>query len=133
MFKDQEIIIATPYYELVVDIPKNRIIIRVFGFWKSIENVPEYLNNWKVAISKVKKGFTILADLKQMKTHPKDMLELHIQAMDLTQASDCGPSASVVHYDIAELQMDRLYKQKQVEKNKYDSLVEAHAFLDQFT
>lgn len=118
------------YYVLTVDEVKNRVSIKVIGFWPSPDSVPNYLEDWKTSLTHVTKGFTILSDLTEMKTHPSSLMPLHQAAIDLTSQAGYSFTAEVVKYDVAEMQMDRLYKEKMVEANKFDSIEAADRHLD---
>jgi len=70
----QSIIIKdNKYYKIGVSPEKNRVYFKIIGFWKSVEIVPDYLNDWKKATSLLARGFTLVTDATEMKTHPQEI------------------------------------------------------------
>lgn len=64
------IIAQNPQYEISVVIPKNRAYLKIIGFWRNPEQVSSYLDDWEKAIAILRPGFTLLADVREMKIHP---------------------------------------------------------------
>jgi hypothetical protein len=61
---------SNKFYHIEVSKEKNRAYLKIFGFWKNAEVVPDYLTDWSKATSVLVKGFTLLTDASEMKTHP---------------------------------------------------------------
>ena len=68
------------YYDLNYSPIKNQINWKVKGYWRSVNAVPNMEQNWDSTLAQAKKpGFTILADLTEMKAPPQDVQDLHAQ------------------------------------------------------
>lgn len=66
-----------PHYELNYDRTKNRIYLRINNYWKAPEVVPNYLSDWNKVIELATPGYTLLADFRNMLTHPASVKEMH--------------------------------------------------------
>ncbi|HEY4651188.1 MAG TPA: hypothetical protein VIG72_07225, partial [Pontibacter sp.] len=86
-------------YDLIVDKAKNRIYFTIHGFWKNRESVPALLDDWKKSIALTQTGFTVLADMRTMITHPQDMNALHIAAQQLVIDAGVSQVANVLPTD----------------------------------
>ena len=81
-------------YTLSVDSLKNRIYFVPVGFWESPTVVPEYLDDWKETLDSIEDGFTILADLRRLKTAPPEVAELHAKSLSMSTRAILSSTAS---------------------------------------
>ena len=121
----------TKHYTLHVSPEKNRAYLKIAGFWRNAEAVPNYLDDWKKTLSKVKKGFTLLTDASEMKTHPQDVRKLHEQAQALVLAMDVKKVAEIIKDDITEMQLDAVAKTTRFPKKNFKTVEEAEKWLDE--
>jgi len=124
-------IAETKHYTLHVSPEKNRAYLKIFGFWRNVESVPNYLDDWKKALSKVKKGFTLLTDASEMKTHPSDVRKLHEQAQALVLGMDVKKVAEIIKDDVTEMQLDAVAKTTKFPKRNFKSVTDAEKWLDE--
>ena len=124
------IIADNEYYKLEVKPSKNRVYIAIYGFWPNISIVPNYLNDWEKSLTLVSSGFTILADVREMKIHPKEVTELHSKTIEMTTAKGYSKTAEVINEGIAKMQIDRIYKENVVRKNLFNTVESAEEFLN---
>lgn len=124
-------IAETKFYTLHVSPEKNRAYLKIFGFWRNVESVPDYLSDWKKALSKVKKGFTLLTDASEMKTHPQDVRKLHEEAQALVMAMEVQKVAEIVKDDITEMQLNAVAKTTKFPKKNFKSSEDAEKWLDE--
>ncbi len=118
------------YYELSIDTDQNRIFVTIKGFWSNKSVVPDYLNDWRKAVKMAKPNFTVLADIRTMKIHPAEVLELHTASIEISKNAGVARSAEVVEQIIVRRQMDRVYKESHLNENKFTSIEDANAYLD---
>lgn len=119
------------YYSISVSPEKNRAYLKIIGFWRNAEAVPDYLKHWTTAVSKLKKGFTLLTDASEMKTHPKDVVKLHEQAQAILLKAGVVKVAEILRNDdLAEMQLNAVAKTTQFPKQNFKSAEEAEAWLD---
>ncbi|WP_162426687.1 hypothetical protein [Pontibacter pudoricolor] len=120
------------FYELNYDRNKNRIYLRINNYWKSPEIVPNYLSDWGKIIELAKPGFTLLADFRNMLTHPTSVKEIHESVVDLLVKSKISYVAEVSPIDrIAVLQVSGVLKQIGRGSIKVADIVLGENILDQ--
>ncbi|WP_276496474.1 hypothetical protein [Pontibacter litorisediminis] len=101
-----------PYYELNYDRSKNRVYLRINNYWKSPEVVPGYLGDWDKVIGLAQPGFTLLADFRNMLTHPASVKAMHEAVANRLAESQISYVAEVSPIDkIAVLQVSGVLKQ----------------------
>ena len=121
----------TRFYRISVSPEKNRAYLKILGFWRSTEVVPDYLNDWNKAMSMLKKGFTLLTDASEMKTHPQDVRKLHEQAQAIILKAGVSKVAEVLKDDVAEMQLDAVAKTTQFPKKNFKTAVDGEKWLDE--
>jgi hypothetical protein len=120
------------FYELNYDRDKNRIYLRINNYWKSPEIVPNYLSDWGKVIELAKPGFTLLADFRNMLTHPTSVKLIHESVVDLLVKSKVSYVAEVSPIDrIAVLQVSGVLKQIGRGSIKVADIVLGENILDQ--
>src|SRR5688572_23707009 len=98
------------HYTIHISTEKNRAYLKIIGFWRNTEIVPEYLSDWTKAVSKLKKGFALVTDATEMKTHPQELRKLHEQAQAILLKAGVSKVAEIIKDDVAEMQLDALAK-----------------------
>jgi hypothetical protein len=126
----KKIIADNQAYSLSVSTSKNRAYLKLIGFWRNTDAVPEYLNDWKKALEDLKPGFSILTDASEMKTHPQDVKMLHAEAQKLTLAAGLAKVAEIIQNDITEFQLDSLAQSTNFPKRSFKTAEEAETWLD---
>ncbi|PTX22693.1 hypothetical protein C8N40_101521 [Pontibacter mucosus] len=120
------------YYGLNYDRTKNRVYLRINHYWKSPEVVPTYLSDWDQVIELAKPGFTLLADFRNMLTHPTSVKELHEAVANRLAESNISYVAEVSPTDrIAVLQVSGVWKQIGKGSIKVADIVLGENILDQ--
>lgn len=120
----------TKQYTIAVSPSKNRAYLRIIGFWRDPEVVPDYIRDWTKAVSLLNKGFTLLTDASEMKTHPTSVRPLHEQAQAILIKAGVSKVAEVLKDDVAEMQLDAVAKTTQFPKKNFRSHNDAEAWLD---
>ncbi|HEY9044562.1 MAG TPA: hypothetical protein VIN08_01640 [Ohtaekwangia sp.] len=119
------------YYTIFVSPEKNRAYLKIIGFWRNPEIVPNYLSDWNTALSKLKKGFTLLTDASEMKTHPQEVVKLHEQAQAILLKNGIKKVAEILKDDIAEMQLNAVAKATQFPKKNFRLAEDAEKWLDE--
>ncbi len=119
------------FYEIAVDQSKNRIYFKIIGFWQSPDVVPNYLNDIKKASKEVTPGYTILSDLKEMKTPPQEVGELHKYAQTVLVTAGLRKTAEIVESAVLGMALSNYAKASNMNKKPFSSLVEAENWLNQ--
>jgi len=125
-------IAKTDYYTIEVDKGKNRAYLGIYGFCKSVDNIPDFLSDIKKTTSQLSNGFTLLTDVTQMKTHPKEVSALHVDSQrvwvdgGLSKTSEVLPPSSVDR-----MALNRRAKTSGMEVQGFENTEEAEAWLDE--
>ncbi len=120
----------TRQYTIFILPEKNRAYLKIIGFWRNPEAVPDYLKDWTKATTLLTKGFTLLTDASEMKTHPQELRKLHEQAQALLLKAGVSKVAEILKDDVAEMQLDAVAKTTQFPKKNFRSAEEAERWLD---
>ena len=120
----------TKQYTIAVSPVKNRAYLKIIGFWRGPEIVPDYIKDWTKAVSLLNKGFTLLTDASEMKTHPTSVRPLHEQAQAMLIKAGVAKVAEVLKDDVAEMQLDAVAKATQFPKKNFRTRNDAEAWLD---
>lgn len=121
----------TKFYKISVAPEKNRAYLKILGFWRNAEAVPDYLKDWAKAASMLTKGFTLLTDASEMKTHPQDVRKLHEQAQALVMGMEVKKVAEIIKDDVTEMQLDAVAKTTKFPKKNFKNYGDAEKWLDE--
>jgi predicted nuclease of restriction endonuclease-like RecB superfamily len=118
------------FYRIEVSKEKNRAYLKIVGFWKNPEVVPDYLADWTKAVAALTKGFTLLTDASEMKTHPAEVRTLHVQAQAILMKAGESKVAEIIQNDVAEMQLDSIGKATKFPKQNFRTVPDAEKWLD---
>lgn len=118
-------------YKIEISKEKNRAYLKIIGFWRNPEAVPDYIADWSKAISSLTKGFTLLTDASEMKTHPQEVRKLHEQAQAILLKGGVRKVAEILKDDVAEMQLDAVAKTTQFPKKNFREREAAEKWLDE--
>ena len=118
------------HYQLKYDGLKNRVYVKIIGFWKSPDMVPNYVEDWEMVLKMARRGFTILADVREMKIHPQSVVELHEKTIAMSTSKGYSYTAEVTTDKISSFQVNRMYENNDVENIKFNTVEEAEDFLN---
>ena len=120
----------TKQYTISILPEKNRAYLKIIGFWRNPDVVPNYIKDWTTATSLLKKGFTLLTDASEMKTHPQELRKLHEQAQAIILKAGVSKVAEILKDEVAEMQLDAVAKTTQFPKKNFRSAEDAEKWLD---
>ncbi len=119
------------FYEIAVDLVKNRLFLKVSGFWKSPEQVPNYVGDIRTAAEKLKRGYTVLTDLSTMKPPTTSVGQLHVEAQQTLVTYGLSKTAEVTGTAVLlEIQLKDFARQSSMTKAEFRTREEAEAWLD---
>jgi len=129
----REAIANNEYYEMEVDREKNRSYSKYKGYWKSVDEVPNYLDDIRRVINRLKPGFTTVIDLKEMKIPPPEVMELMIKAQEIGEKSGFSRSARIVLTPLEKLATKRIVSEASVKEKsrEFNTVEEAEKWLDE--
>lgn len=84
------VIARNDYYELEIDLQKNRGYILLSGYWDNAFAVKDFLEDIRTGIQKLTAGFTVLIDMIKYNGTASGLHHLHIEAQQI--AVDAGVS-----------------------------------------
>lgn len=129
----KEEIAKTKFYEFGVDQAKNRVYFTLIGFWASPNDVPNVYDDAMKAVDKVKPGYTILADLRDFKTPPNDVLKLTAKVQESLVKRGASKNAEVMDAKLVKFSMEKSADSsglKTIPFRQFDNMAEAIAWLD---
>lgn len=124
-------IAQTPQYKISVDKGKNRAYLTIVGFWRNPEEVPNYVSDWKKAVTMLRPGFTLLTDVREMKIHPASVRDVHEEAQKLLVNAGVRKVAELHADKVAEMQLDGVSKDSKMPKQNFSDPKEAELWLDE--
>lgn len=122
---------ANDKYALSVNIAKNQAYLTIYGFWRSPEEVPNYLEHWKAATDKLKPGFTLLTDATEMTIHPGEVRDIHQKAQQHIVKNGVKKVAELQKQKVTEVQLNGLTRDSGMPKKNFNDREEALKWLDQ--
>ena len=124
--------IANDFYEIGYDTSANRMYLRIKGFWKSPEEVPNFVHDIDTISNKLTNGFTLVADLRQMKTPPIEINEIHHQSQQTVTRNGLSHTAEILpEKDIILSNVVKTIANKSgMQKREFSNMREAEAWLD---
>jgi len=129
----REVVAKNEYYEMEVDKEKNRSYSKYIGYWESVNAVPNYLEDIRAVIRRLKPGFTTVIDLREMKIPHPEVINLMIQAQGIGEDGGFSKSARIVLAPLEKLATKRIVNEANVKEKsrEFNSVEEAEAWLDQ--
>ena len=118
------------YYEISVDTSKNRLYLKVKGFWKEKTEVPNYLKDMRNAGQSLSRGFTVLADLQEMKAPSPEIGVLHQETQAILVQAGLDRTAEVLSSAITKMSTSKYTKTSGMKKMDFSSTNEAEKWLD---
>lgn len=118
----KKMISETGVYSIYVSLEQNRLYITLFGFWMDPSVAPYYIDDILKAVKFLSAPFTVLVDLREMKTPGHLLKNLHIEAQKATVAAGGIKSAEVIP--------ERISLKLELEDYAFDSSIVRKAFSD---
>ncbi|MCP4675317.1 MAG: hypothetical protein GY854_07390 [Deltaproteobacteria bacterium] len=119
------------YYSVGVDEKKNRVYLAVKGFWKDPQVAPNYIDDIKKAADSVKSGYTIVANLTDMKAPTPEVGAVHMAAQEMLVNAGLSKTAEIVSSKLLQLSVDRYAETSGMDKMVFDDQVKAEKWLDE--
>ncbi len=120
------------HYIIETDPLKNRLYLKISGYWKECSEVPHYIEDLKRATKGLNRGYTILSDVTLMKTPGKEIVGLHTEAQKVVMFGGLKKTAELVSRDtIAKMAVNRFSQESGMQKGTFASKSEAEAWLDE--
>ena len=128
-------LVANELYHIKCDEFKNRIYVKIMGFWKDLVAANEFVDHLKRSSTMIKNGFTVLVDLSEFKV-PKPEVVAIIKAsqkhlMDLGMAKSAEIVSESLFTDMAISQITKENEITSDKRKKFKSLAEAEVWLDE--
>lgn len=121
-------------YEMYIDKAKNRTHIIFRGFWKTIDDVPNLLEDFKRTMDEVKSGFTSITDASQMKTPGPEVSQLLIEMKNISNKKGQGRVARILDKAITKIVSQRIDRESEADAmtQNFGTYEEAEEWLDGF-
>lgn len=121
------------YYTIAVDQAKNRVYLKIMGFWRNRDVVANYLEDIRIAThDETGPDYTILTDGRGMKTPPQGVAELHIEAQKICVDGGLRKTAELLEDNAAaRMALKRYSKTSGMVQRSFIDQAEAEAWLDE--
>ena len=126
-----ELVAKTDKYELNRDEVKNRAFLTFFGFWENSNAVPNFYDDCMKLLNSMKPGFTLIANLKNLKTPPRDVVELFTRVQKAIVERGVSKSAEVVDSALVKVNVDESSDASSIKKKQFENIADALAWLDE--
>ncbi len=125
-----ELISSTPFYSLQIDRSKNRMIVAYKGAWLKPDQVPDFVKHHGEAMKQLRKGFTVLADWREMESiFITDVIE---QCQKQSVAAGISKVARVYAAPtFKEIQADSMSQRTGIKSKVFYDIAAAEAWLDE--
>ncbi len=124
-------IASNDYYRLSVDKFKNRIYLDILGNWKSSRDVPRYIGDINKAVKNLRRGFTVLSDLTNMRVGAAKVNEVHERAQKILVDSGLKKTAEIMPVSaLVKMQVDRYSNASKMNKAQFENKRLAESWLD---
>ncbi len=118
-------------YSLLVDTSKNRLYIKITGFWEKESSVDSYIADQKKAIEQLKPNFTVVADMREFKTLPQELVPKQESSQkDLAEAGMYRVAEILPGSVIASMQLERVTRKTHMPNNQFSSQEEGEKWLN---
>jgi hypothetical protein len=120
------------YYDISIDVEKNRGYTTFYGLWQEKSKVPDFFDYQMKAIQDLSPGFTVLADARGMKTPAREVDDLHVEMLKFMDKSGLKRLALVIDRDFLKISGSRIMRDSGViERMKFfEDVDEAEEWLD---
>lgn len=116
------------------DAAKNRVYLKIIGFWKDPDAVPNYIQDWEKILAQVKQGYTILTDATEMVAPSEEVVQQkHVPAQQAVMRAGVSKIAEVVARPITKLSVQHMARESGMAayKQEFNDAVEAEKWLDE--
>lgn len=130
----REVIAKNEFYEIEVDREKNRSYSKYKGYWKSVDEIPNYLEDCcRELTRRLKPGYTTLVDLREFKIPPPEVMELFVEAQKIDEKAGFYKSARIILTPLEKLASKRVGSEANVKEKsrEFNSIEEAEQWLDE--
>ena len=125
-----ELIASTPFYSYHIDKAKNRMYVAYKGTWLKPSQVPDFVKHHEQAMSQLARGFTVLADWREMESILiTDIIE---QCQKQSVAAGISKVARVyAKPTFKEIQAESMSQRTGIKSKVFYDIAEAEAWLDE--
>ena len=124
-------IASNEYFSVFVDESKNRIYATFNGFWSQMKIMDDYRSNLPVAFKRIKPNFTLIADLRNFKTLPPDLIPKQKQSMeDFAKAGMFKVAVILPGSAISGMQLKQSMNDTKMPERQFSTVDEGEKWLD---
>ncbi len=126
-------IVKNEFYELAYDETKNWIHWTMKGYWESMSKAaPDFDKDWAAALSKVKPGWRLYANLAKLKVMPNDVKTAQDTKQQELMQKGCKRVSCIIESSITKMSLNAVLKKSGMEKivQYFDKADEARKWLE---
>lgn len=83
-------------YSIAVDKDKNRLNLLFLGHWKNPSEVPKYIDHVTEAVGMLKKGYTIVAEIRDKKPPNLKVTSIHKKGQQIMKQGGVSKTAVIL-------------------------------------
>ncbi len=122
---------STEFFSVEVDDAKNRMYTTFHGFWKEMSIMDDYRTNLHTAIKRMKANFTLVADLRDFKTLPPELIPKQKQCMeDLAKGGMFKVAVILPASAISGMQLKKSMTDTNMPERQFGSVADGEKWLD---
>ena len=121
-------------YDIEVDQDKNRMYFYPKGTWNTISDVPDYINDLKEGVKKLRPGFGIISDGTHFAAPTQEISGLILEGTTLMREMGQKKAAIIVTTSILKLILEKYrdeMEQEKMETKYFDNITDAEKWLDE--
>jgi hypothetical protein len=121
------------FYEMYVDIEKNRSYSVYKGFWPDTDEfLNTYKSNLRKMVGQLKHGFTSVVDLRKLKVPSQKVMETFVEVQKIQNDAGVSKAARVIEQAITKIAADRVGREGDMEEKAgiFNTMEEAEVWLD---
>ena len=125
-----ETIAENEKYEIKVEASKKRIYFKVIGYWKRVEEVPNFISDVQKAVNIVGPGFSIITDMRSASPPAEEARQLHVKTSEIMKNNNVNKIAEIVDSSVVKLSVSRTTS-ADLKRQSFSSVEEAESWLDE--
>jgi hypothetical protein len=127
---DMRSIANHPMYDLKVEESRNRLYLKLMGFWKDKAGVPKYETDLFTGIKALKKGFSMVVDVREMKAPTPEVGQWIEELQKKIVAAGLDKNAEIHASALFKLAAQRYANSSNMKVKAFEKIEDAEKWLD---
>lgn len=124
-------VISTDYYSISIDKAKNRMYLKLVGFWKTPDLVPNYPADLEKAGNMLPGKYTLVTDLTELAAIPVALNPVHHKAQEMLLKTGQTYTAEIVDNPVMKSVSKSIADTSGMKKKEFADRASAERWLDE--